>query len=366
MRFPVLNGAPILLALILILAAAPVHAELTGRVTAEGGHLEHPLGIAVETASPYINGKLGLNFRVRTGGSLLRVTYEGSTYRFDPDVPLDYSRHAVGLEWVRPAAREDWTLSVGVQGASRRNIQGYRIYDHDEAYGYLAFKTYPHPRVMVRGWAGLRARTYDDLPEESYLEPHAVLEIKRFGGSRTTVGLSARLGGKWFNESVAKNVWGTTDTPSTSQLVTALSLSRGLSERFGVRANLSHRLTMAEFPYWVGEDIYDSPLLDRYARSGPSVLGAAKWLAPLQTWLEVGAAWREDDYGEIVFADGTGGGGLRSDTVVDTFASLKRRFMKQGKGATLTGTVSWRDQVSNLEVYTWTGLAFSAGLEWRW
>jgi len=247
----------------------------------------------------------------------------------------------------------------------RRNIEGYRIYDYQEAYGYLAFKKYPRPNVMLRGWAGLRTRIYDDLPEESYLEPHAVLEIKRFGENRTTLGVSARLGGKWFHNPVAKNVWGTAGTPATSQFMVAIDAAKGLSERVGARARFDHRFTLSDFPYWVGDDIYDSPLLDRYARAGSSALAAAKWLTPLQTWLEVGGAWTRDDYGEIVFATGAGGS-QRLDTILTGFAALERRFVRSGRGAILRATVSWRDQSSNLDAYTWSGLAATAGLEWRW
>jgi hypothetical protein len=338
--------------------------DLTGSLSLEGGFLDHPLGVAVEPSSPYGQGALSLLW-LPGGSGRWRLTYEGSATVFDSDVPLDDTRHAAGLEWVRPRPREGWTLSAGGQASLRRQTEYYRVYDHDEAYGYLAFKHYPHPRVMVRGWVGLRSRTYRDLPEESYLEPHAVLEAKRFGGGRTTLGASLRLGGKWFHDPVAPQVWGTAGTPVTSQLSLALNGARGLSDRVGVRAALQLRRGLREFPYYVEEDLYDSPLLDRYARSGPAASAAVKWLTPLQAWFEVGGFWTRDDYGAILFADGLGGGARRRDTIVDAFASLERRLLRDGRGVILRARVSWRDQSSDLPGYTWSGPAAAAGMEWR-
>ena len=348
----------------IILGAAPAAADLTGHLTLGGGYLQHPLGIAVEPSSPYGSGELGLQMLLGEA-TRWRLTYEGSVTWFDPEVPLDDTRHAVGVEWIRARPRDEWTISAGLQAGLRRQTEYYRIYDHDEAYGYLAFKTYPHPRLMVRGWAGLRQRSYRDLPEESYVEPHLVLDAKRFGDDRSTLGASLRLGGKWFHDPVASQVWGTPGTPVTSQLSAALNAARGLSDRVGVRASLQLRLGLQDFPYYVAEDLYDSPLLDRYARTGPSALAAVKWLTPILAWFEIGAAWTDDDYGEILFADGFGGGSTRRDTIVDVFASLERRLLTHGKGIVLVARASWRDQRSNLPGYTWSGPTASAGVEWR-
>lgn len=360
-----LRNTLVLLALGLLLPAWAAAAQLNGTVGLEAGGLEHPLGVAIEPSSPYLNGNLDLNLAARSGSTLWKLIYSGGFYRFDPDVPLDFARHAVGLEWARPRERGQVTFSAGVQAALRRNAEAYRAYDHDEIFGYVAIKSYPHPQLFVRGYLGLRARTYDDLPEESYLEPHAFLEVKRFWANRTTLGATVRLGGKWFHDPVAPQVWGTTGPPHAAQLSATIDLARGISERVGLQASLQQRLDLAGFPYYVGADVFDSPLLDRYARSGPAARVAAKVLTAAQLWLELGAAWREDDYGEILFADGTGGS-TRRDTVGDLFATLERPFLKQGKGAVLEAMVAWRNQASNLDGYTWSGLAASAGLQWRW
>lgn len=347
-----------------LVTAAPAQGTLTGRLSAGGGHLEHPLGVAVEPASGYGQGAVVL--QVSLGDTTLwRLTYEGSATRFLEDVNLDNTRHAVGLEWTRHRSREDWTLSAGLQAGLRKQIGVYTIYDHHEGYGYLAFKTYPHPRLMVRGWAGLRLRSYPDLPEESYLEPHLVLEAKRFSENRTTLGASLRLGGKWFHDPVARNVWATGGTPVTSQIQLAVNGALGMSDRLGARASCDWRTGLRDFPYFVAEDIYDSPLLDRYARTGPAALAAMKWLTPLLAWFEIGATWATDDYGEIIFADGSGGGSTRRDTIVEAFATIERRFMSGGKGTILRAGISWRDQESNMPGYTWSGPTASAGLEWR-
>jgi hypothetical protein len=349
------------------LAALPTLASaaaVTGRAAVESGALDHPLGVAVEPSSPYLRGEFALQMLLGES-KRWRLTYEGSGTRFAPEVPLDDMRHAFGAEWIRIRPRDEWTLSAGIQAGARRQIDQYRVYDHDEAYGYLSFKTYPHRKVMFRGWAGVRLRDYRDLPEESYLEPHAVLEAKRFGDDRTTLGVTARLGGKWFHDPAAPRVWGTAGTPVTSQLTVAFNVAKGLSERVGLRAAGEVRLGLRGFPYYVEANLYDSPLLDRYARNGPSAVAALKWLSPLETWIEFGAVWTGDDYGDILFADPQGGGATRRDTVMDLFASLERRLLTGGRGVILTGTVSWRDQDSNLPGYAWSGLRATAGVEWR-
>ncbi len=339
-------------------------ADLTGRLGLQAGGLDHPLGIAEEPSSPYLNANVDLGLAAQSGSSLWKFTYTGGIWTFDPETALDFSRHAFGLEWARPQARDAVTVSTGVQAALRRNETAYSIYDNDEVFGYLALKTYPHPQLMVRGYAGLRGRTYAALPEESYLEPHAVLELKRFWNNRTTLGSTLRLGGKWFHDDAAPGVWGTDGTPHAAQASVALDLARGLGDRLGLSASVQQRFDLAGFPYYVDTDVYDSPLLDRYARSGPSARGALKVLTAVQAWVELGAAWREDDYGEILFDDGAGGA-TRLDTITDLFVTLERPFLKHGKGAVIEAVVSWRDQESSLPGYTWSGLAVAAGMQWR-
>ncbi|HPF69107.1 MAG TPA: hypothetical protein PLQ13_00435 [Candidatus Krumholzibacteria bacterium] len=354
-----------LAAAILALAAAPAPAaDLHGQLGVEAGGLDHPLGIAVEPSSPYLNGNLDLNLAAPTGASVWKFSYSGGTYLFDPETALDFARHAVGVEWLKPAAREALTFSTGLQVSLRRNETAYSVYDYDELFWYSALKTYPHPQLMVRGYAGLRVRRYDLLPEESYLEPHAVLELKRFWNNRTTLGATLRAGGKWFHDEVAPNVWGTDGTPYAAQASASLDLAKGLSDRLGLSASAQQRFDLAGFPYYVEADVFDSPLLDRYARSGPAVRGALKVLTAAQLWLEGGAAWRRDDYGAILFDDGAAGA-TRTDTITDLFLSLERPFLKQGKGAVLQATVTWRDQASTLPGYTWEGLTLATGLQWR-
>ena len=358
-----LLASPVIVAW-LVLAQAAAAVDLAGRAAVGGGGLEHPLGVAEEPSSPYVTGDVDL--RVVLGDTTQwRLTYAGSGTRFDPDVPLDYLRQAFGVEWLRLRPRDRWTVSAGLQGEVRRQADVYRIYDHDGAYGYVAFKTYPDPRVMLRGWVGIRLRTYRDLPEESCVEPHAVLEVKRFGDDRTTLGAALRLGGKWFHDPVAPKVWGTAGTPVTSQVTVSLDAARGVADRVGVRAGVDLSLGLRGFPYYVAEDLYDSPLLDRYAHTGPAAVAAVKWLTPLAAWLELGVGVAGNDYGEILFADGAGGGSTRRDDVVDIFASCERPFLTRGTGMVVRGAVSWRDQSSSLAAYTWTGLQFTAGAEWR-
>jgi hypothetical protein len=331
----------------------------------DAGSIDHPLGIASELSTPYLNARLGLDGTARSGDHRWKFTYEGGAFRFDPDVGLDFQRHAVGIEWIRPKPNEAIQWSAGTQLSMRDNQDLYSVYDQEEAYGYLAFKTYPAPSLMLRGYLGARARRYAELPEESYYEPHAVLVAKRFWENRTTLGATLRLGGKWFYDDVAPRVWGTSGTPSAAQLSGNLDFAKGLSDRVGLQASVGQRVELSSFPYYVGADVYDSPLLDRYARAGTSARASIKVLSLAQVWVEGGGAWRDDDYGDILFADGATGS-MREDTVVDAFVSLQRRFLTDGHGAILNAMVSWREQDSTLATYTWDGWMASGGIEWRW
>lgn len=359
--------AAVLSALVLVSPLLPgeSQADVHGRIEFDAGSIDHPLGIAAELSTPYLNARLGLDGAARIGDHRWKFTYEGSAFRFDPDVGLDFQRHAAGLEWIRPAANDAVQWSAGAQFSMRDNQDFYAVYDQNEVYGYLAFKTYPAPSLMVRGYVGARGRRYSELPEESYYEPHAVLVAKRFWENRTTLGATVRIGGKWFYDDVAPRVWGTSGTPSAAQISGNLDFAKGLTERVGLQASVGQRAELSSFPYYVEADVYDSPLLDRYARAGSSARVSIKALSIAQIWVESGGAWRGDDYGDIVFADGATGS-LREDTVVDAFLSLQRRFLTDGRGAILNALVSWREQDSTLATYTWDGWMFSGGIEWRW
>jgi hypothetical protein len=352
-----------------LLAAAPAPGaglESAGWLSVEAGHLAHPLGVAEEPASPYGHGALVQEFALVSDRARLELSYRGDLTAFDPEVDLGYTRHALGVEYLRPASRpSQLAVSAGAQGALRRQAPTYAIYDHDEAVGYLAAKVYAHPRLMLRGVAGLRWRRYESLPEESYLEPHATLELKHFSPSRRTLGATVRLGGKWYHEPAAVRVWESRSTPTTSQLAASLLLAQGVSDRVGVRASAGYRATLDGFPYYVDEEIYDNPLLDRYARQGWNADGEVKWLMPSAVWLRLGLDWRTDDYGEIRFRTADADG-HRLDRVLAAWLSLERRLGFVGRDLTLRLNLGFTDQRSTLATYTWSGPTAGAGLQWRW
>jgi hypothetical protein len=366
---PRLAPLTVLAFLLLTLPSAPPTraAHSAGRFDLEAGSLSHPVGLSWESAAPYLHGALSYELAVDAGPSRWEFSYQGDLTVFDESVGLGYDRHALGVEYVRPpraAGGSGW--SAGLQGAIRVQDPVLAAYDHTEVFGYLAGKTYIHPRVMLRGVAGLRTRTYDALPEESYTEPHALVELKHFSENRTTLGATVRLGGKWYHDAVAPRVWGTRTTPVTSQLSAGLDVARGLSDRVGLRASVLARIGLDSFPYYVADDIYDSPLLDRYASNGLGASGEIKILTPSTLWLRLGAGIREDDFGDILFADGIGGGAQRRDTSLDLWIAADRRLDWAGRSLTLKGHVGWTDQSSTLDVYTWSGLTAGGGLQWRW
>ncbi len=240
-------------------------AEVTGKVNVGAGYLAHPLGISEETEAGYFYQILQIASVSRKGGNAIKLGYEGQASQFGNETQLGSQRHGLGVEFFNKSADRKKGFSAGIQATTRRHDDWYQAYDHNEAFGYLALKKFIGSRHLLKGYAGFRIRKYDELPEESYIEPHAQLEIQRFSENRTSLGLRVRYGWKQFNDDVASQVWETLNLPSTSQLAARLSFSKGLSDRVGLRSWAEYRFKLSEFPYSVADDIYDSPVLDRYA-----------------------------------------------------------------------------------------------------
>lgn len=339
--------------------------ELNGSLTLGAGYLEHPLGVTEEPEAGYFFQALRLTTGFGSGQSLLKVSYEGQASQFGNDTQLGSMRHGLGAEWFLSSKDKLKGLSAGIQGATRGHDDWYTIYDYKETYSYLAFKKFEGSRTLLKGYAGLRVRKYEELPEESYIEPHGQLEIQRFSESRTTVGLRVRYGYKQFNDEVAPQVWETLNLPSTSQLAARLNFSQGLSQRLGFRAWGEYRWKLSEFPYYVSEDIYDSPILDAYATEGYDFFAALKWLAPLQTWLEIGAAYGDHDYGEILFATVEGDGQNRADRLLDLYGALEKTLPRSIGKPKLKLMGGWRQEDSTHPWYDYSGLFASGSLYWK-
>jgi len=269
-------------------------ADITGSFTLGTGYLDNPLGLNDDTPAGYLSQSLRL--ATTLGGAsdagqptnhALKLGYEGNASQFGNETSLGNMRHGLGLEWFRTSRvgeQDSRTnrLSAGAQFAVRSYEDYYEVYNYREAYSYLAFSRYAGSGTLWSGFAALKARRYGELPEESYLEPHGQLKIQRFLESRTTLGLSARYGVKYYYDSAAPVIWDTLNLPSTSQVAARLNIAQGLSDRLSIRGRVDSRWTLSDFPYYVSEDIFDSPLLDNYANDGWDLFAAVKWLGPAQ------------------------------------------------------------------------------------
>lgn len=341
-------------------------ATVNGRLGIDAGHVDHAVGLADETSTPYLDTGLTVEAVEVFEANALELGVSTRDVRFDPERGLDFRWHALGLEWKQRKPRRDLAFSAGAQFGLRRQDDLYAHYDYDAWTGYLAFRGYVGARQLVRGSIGLRTRSYDALPEESNVESYAFVETKHFFDAGTMLGASVRLGSKFFTDPAASGVWGVEGTPSTTQLTVAVQASRALGERVGLRANAQMRHALADFPYWSDADVYDSPLLDRYARNGPSAEAAVKVLGPSQLWFEVGGAVTRDDFGAILFADGTADGATRRDDVTSVFTSVSRAIVAPGGRANLRLSLAWRDQASTIDAYDWDGWSVASGLTWSW
>jgi hypothetical protein len=343
----------------------PAFAQITGNVTVGSGYLAHPVGVNDEPEAAYVYQMLTLGSVLKQGAHAFKVGYEGQASQFGNDTQLGSQRHGLGVEWFHNSADRRTGLSAGVQGAMRRHEDWYQAYDHEEAFAYAAFKKFSGGRTLWKGYAGYRVRQYDQLPEESYLEPHVQFEVQRFSESRSSLGLRVRYGYKKFNDEAAPQVWETPNLPSTSQLAARLSFSRGLSERTGLRTWAEYRWKLSEFPHYVADDVYDSPVLDRYATEGFDVFAALKTLAPWQWWLELGASLGDHDYGEIQFAALDGGGQSRQDTVSEYYLSLQKTLARTLGQPRFNLMAGWRNQDSTHDWYEYSGVFASSNLSWK-
>ncbi len=361
----------IMTTVILSLALAGLQAsaaDIRGNLTIGTGYLDNPLGVSNETAAGYLAQSLRLTSAFDPGeksGHVFKLGYEGNASQFGNETQLGNMRHGLGGEWFNKSTDGRNGLGAGAQFSVRGNEEYYKIYDYSEIYTYLSFKRYLGDKHLLNGFAALRVRKYGDLPEESYMEPHGQLEIKKFFDSRATIGLSARYGAKYYNDSVASSVWETLDLPSTSQVAARLNLAKGMSDRLAVRGWVDSRWNLSDFPRYVAEDVFDSPLLDGYAHEGVDGFLAMKYLGPAQVWLEAGATAGKHDYGSLLFATGVPGGHTRDDVVFEYFASAEKALAGKADAPKLRVVGGWRDQESTIEAYTYAGMFFSSSLTWR-
>ncbi len=342
-------------------------ADIRGSLTVGTGYLENPLGISNETAAGYLSQSLRLTSAFDLGedsDQVFKLGYEGNASQFGNETQLGHMRHGLGAEWINNSADGRKGVGAGVQLSLRGYEDYYKIYDFSEMYTYLSFKRYLGDRHLLKGFAAFRGRKYGELPEESYLEPHGQLEIKKFFDSRATIGLSARFGAKFYNDSVASSVWETLDLPSTSQMAARLNLAKGMSDRLAVRGWVDSRWNLSDFPRYVAEDVFDSPLLDGYAHEGIDAFAAVKYIGPAQVWLEAGLTAGDHDYGSLLFA-GSPGGHTRDDQVLEYFASAEKALSGKADSPRIRVVGGWRDQDSTIEAYTYAGMYFSSSLTWR-
>jgi len=356
----------ILFLLVLCLLATTVFAaDINGRVNLGSGYFAHPLGLQYDTAAGYLSSGLILDTSLKSESYAVRFGYEGNITRFGGDTNLGSRRHALGAEWFRNTSRHRSSLSAGVQASVRNHDGYYGVYDYLEGYGYFAFKRYFGAQTLGRGYAAMRVRRYDDLPEESFVEPHAHLEVQRYSESRTTLGLAIDYGIKTFDDPIASRIWETLESPSTSQIAARFNFAQGFSERVALRGWLNRMWSLADFPHYVADDIYDSPVLDHYAYEGLDSSLILKILGPSQTWLELGGSWGRHDYGEMLFASGESGL-KREDDVAAVFLGVERKLGGRMTSPLWRLQLGWRDQVSSIPNYDYSGTYITSSLSLKW
>ncbi|MBZ0268662.1 hypothetical protein K8I85_10940 [bacterium] len=352
---------------VLIPTAGQAGELLDAKVSFGTGYTAHPLGFSDDEEAAYIFQSLVLSVVLPDSVPTWRIVYEGNGYQFSNGVELNQMHHALGMERLGSLKSGSASTRLGVQIAGRLHEDDrYQPYDYRQASAYAATKGYPRNGVLLRGHVDTKYRRYGDLPEESYLESNARLELQRFLPSSTTLGLQVGWGAKWYTDSAAEEVWETGGTPVTSQVRLRLNAAQGLGARVSVRAAGSVRISLADFPYIVREDLYDSPLLDWYASSGWRAESVVRALVPWQTWFEVGSAYGARDYGDLRFP-GVSGPASRSDDILDVFCSLERAFDVNDRNRMLVEVGGrWTRQESDLETYDLSGPNLSTSLSWLW
>ena len=382
--------AGFLLALLALMLCGGAAADtIRGKLTLGSGFLQHPIGLADEPEAAYFSEVLQLATSFGEQTNLLKLGYEGNGIQFTNNTNLGSHKHGLGLEWFRYSRDGRDSFSAGVQAALRRYQGFYRVFDYSEANGYLAFKKYLGATTLLRGYAALKQRRYDERTEESYREPYGQLTLQRFLKSRTTLGLTVRIGAKYYFEPDASLLWGTPDlpstsqsatrpnstsdqaaslsTPSTSQLSTRFNFAQGFSQGCALRGWVDGRWTLSEFPRSVEDIGYDSPLLDRYAHEGVDVFLALKYLMPGQFWLEGGTTLGEHDYGSLLFTvPGDDDGQTRVDQLRDYYLSAEKTLPRKIGSPTLRLGAGWKDQDSTHASYSYEGIYAYSSLSWIW
>ncbi len=348
-----------------LLATMATAADINGRLNLSSGYFEHPLGLQYDTAAGYLSSGLILDTSLKGESHAVRFGYEGNVTRFGGDTNLGSRRHAMGAEWFRSSPGQRGSLSAGAQASVRNHDGYYDVYDYFEGYGYFAFKSYFGDRTLGRGYAAMRIRRYSDLPEESFIEPHAHLEMQRYSESRTTLGLALDYGVKTFDDPTASRIWETLESPSTSQIAARFNFAQGFSERVALRGWLKNIWSLSDFPHYVADDVYDSPVLDHYAYDGLDSRLILKILGPSQTWIEMGGSWGRHDYGEMLFAS-EDSGAVREDDVAAVFVGIERKLGGDMTSPLLRLQLGLRDQGSTIPNYDYTGYYMTSSLTLKW
>jgi len=351
---------------VLAVGVSPAFAgRLESRVSLDSGYLDHPIGVSAEESAGYLSGNLFLSLLWPARRTTWKLGYEGTVTTFGNGVDLGFQRHAVGLEWWRTDTASHAVTAAGLQLGRRIQQDFYSFYDYTEATGYFSLKRYLSGQLLWRGYLTGRDRRYDDLGEESYLEGVVGMSLQRFWPGGTSLMLSASTGGKVYDDPLARTVWQTAGQPSTSQAAAGAVLTRSLGRRTGLRLGWTGRWSLSSFPYVVETDLYDSPLLDRYASEGFAVDGSLKFLLPWPAWLRIGGVAARDDYGSLRFAS-SDGGATRRDDIVRLYASLEKRLGHTGRAPDLVLSAGWRDQSSTLDYYDFSGVQLFSTLSWSW
>jgi hypothetical protein len=329
------------------------------------GYLEHPRRVSIEPAASYLYQSFSLTNISGTKEQYYRFGYNVNTSQFGNNTSLGFWKHGLAFEFFNKNSKKKQNLSLGVQISSKHYENYYSIYNNKDVYSYVALKKNYGNQAILKGYAALRYKKFTTLPEEDFLEPHGQIKLQYFTKKQTTLELALNLGSKFYTSPIAPLIWDTRGTPTVSRFSTRIKIAKKLSSRLALRGWYESNKKLSDFPHYVADNIYDSPLLDSYAYDGHDTFLAIKLLAPKQTWVEFFGSYGSHDYGSLLFPV-EASAELRKDHVTLFGFSTNRYLSSLLKKPQLKINMGWSDQDSSLPEYSYSGIYLSSSLSWNW
>jgi hypothetical protein len=303
----------------------------------------------------------------------VNLYYSGNASVFNEFVDLFSHTHRMGLSYLKTGQDRD-TFYAGSEVAVRLDRPIYDYRDFIQSQVFVNVKRYLRPTLMSRAGYTLRYQKYANARDFSFVEQVGFAQLSTFLPRRMTLQARSELGLKSYLRQRQTDGFSESGRQgAVLQWVGQVKAAQSLSELAGVRLSYVLRRNLSGESRQVDEEFYDADdelFDDRYSYESDELQAALKYLAPLNTELEVGTNWAWRRYGGRLALDLEG-----SFIGVDVERRDRRRSLSLGLAKTFYMEQGWAREVdiefewlyrntdSNDPYYAAVGQVFSTGIQ---